>query len=239
MYLCRVIVKCFFVGRGKLKININIFFEDCSHQGWISLCYSLAVIKGFGFFVGKFFVFFYYRWFYSDGEKYFFFCFHAGIIVINLCKVKKIMDKCCTLWHYVNMDEERKREKPLHMTPATVEMVELKLRNPSMTTREIGKVVGRSHTSVYRALKRYGISTGRVRDYKNNRSKILAGYQERILRSIDEESLEKASLKDKIVSMSILYDKEALEEGRATANVSFAGIVGLIEKEEKGGKSEE
>lgn len=134
--------------------------------------------------------------------------------------------------------ENEKREKPLHMTPKTIEMVEMKLRNPAMTTREIGKVVGRSHTSVYRALKRYGISTGKVKDYKEHRSKILAGYQERILRSIDEESLEKASLKDKIISMSILYDKEALEEGRATANVSFAGIVGLIEKEEKGEKKQ-
>lgn len=131
------------------------------------------------------------------------------------------------------MKDEEKIEKPLRMTPKTIEMVEMKLRNPAMTTREIGKVVGRSNSSVYRALKRYGIKTGRVKDYKDNRSQILAGYQERILRSIDQESLEKASLKDKVLSMSILYDKEALEEGRATQNVNFAGIVGIIEKEEK------
>lgn len=129
------------------------------------------------------------------------------------------------------MDNEK--EKPIRMSPKVLQMVEMKLRNPAVTTREIGKVVGRHHATVSRALKRYGIESKSVKDFRDNRANVLAGYQDRILRAIDDESLKKASLKDKVVSVGILYDKEALETGRSTHNVSFAGIVGMIEKEEK------
>ena len=48
----------------------------------------------------------------------------------------------------------------------------------------------------------------------------MAGLQEKVLASITASDLEKASLRDKVISVGVLFDKERLERGQSTVNLA-------------------
>jgi len=112
-------------------------------------------------------------------------------------------------------------------------VVSLAARNPGMSYQEIGDAVGRDKSTVWRALKRYGIEKARTKRYIEDRADILAGIQSNILASIDEEKIKKASLKDSAIAAGILHDKERIERGQATSIHAFADITSLINREIK------
>jgi hypothetical protein len=93
-------------------------------------------------------------------------------------------------------------------------------RNPNLTTMELGKLNGVDHSAVVRLLQRHGITRERVEDYKTGRADLLAGLQETVLASITGDDIKKASLRDKVIAMATLYDKERLERGQSTQNAS-------------------
>ena len=93
-------------------------------------------------------------------------------------------------------------------------------RNPQLTTREIGALNGVSHVAVVNLFKRHGIEKARIDEYKTNRADFLAGLQEKVLQSITVSDLEKASLRDKVISAGVLFDKERLERGQSTVNLA-------------------
>lgn len=105
-------------------------------------------------------------------------------------------------------------------TPITT-LLDQVSRNPNLSTRELGKLNGIDHSAVIRLFQRHGIERERIEDYKGNRADFLAGLQEKLLQAITTEDLEKASLRDKVISAGVLYDKERLERGQSTANVSL------------------
>lgn len=112
-------------------------------------------------------------------------------------------------------------------------VIRLKQDNPKMTAADIARSVGRDRSSVTRALKRYGMDTKRVTQYSAFKADILAGIQDKILISIDDDKIAKASLKDSAIAFGILDDKERLERGKATKIVELSDIVELIDKEER------
>jgi transposase len=114
--------------------------------------------------------------------------------------------------------------------PAVYKAIELKINNPSMNNKEIAKIVGRDASSVYRALKNYGIDTKKVNTYKKLRADILAGTQGRIIENITEEDLTKAGLRDKAIAFGVFFDKERLERNQSTANYSLASVVERADK---------
>jgi transposase len=114
--------------------------------------------------------------------------------------------------------------------PAVYKAIELKLNNPSMNNKEIAKITGRDTSSVYRALKNYGIDTKKVNTYKKLKADILAGTQGRIIEAISDEDLTKAGLRDKAIAFGVLYDKERLERGQSTQNISLANVVERMDK---------
>lgn len=115
----------------------------------------------------------------------------------------------------------------------SAEIVRLKVTNPNLSSRQIGKIVNRDHSNVVKCLKKYGIDNKRVETYKLYRAEILAGIQEKIAESImnDEESLKHASLLQKITGLGILHDKERLQRGQSTHNISMAKVVEMVDKE--------
>lgn len=110
-------------------------------------------------------------------------------------------------------------EKRAKNTPIT-KLLDQVNRCPGITTRELGALNNIDHTAVVRLFQRHGIERQQTEDYKGNRADFFAGMQEKIVASITQEDLQKASLRDKIISAGVLYDKERLERGQSTSNQS-------------------
>ncbi len=115
--------------------------------------------------------------------------------------------------------------------PVAEKIVQLKKENPNLTTREIGKLVERSHSRVVQILKQYNIEKQKVEDFKEHQEEILLGVQGRILESIDDEALQKASLSQKMVGYGIAFDKMRLLENKSTQNLTLAQIVVKVDRE--------
>jgi len=107
-------------------------------------------------------------------------------------------------------------KKPTHKQAV---ILQTKQEHPDLTTREIAKIADTDHTHVIKTLQRYGIDRVHVNRYKSHRADILAGMQEKLMNSITKADIKKAPMRDKVVSVGILYDKERLERDLSTANV--------------------
>lgn len=68
-------------------------------------------------------------------------------------------------------------------------------------------------------LKRYDTAHGKVVSYKGLRADVLADMQRRILKSITDIDIKKATLGARLKALCQLYDKERLERDLSTANV--------------------
>jgi len=98
-------------------------------------------------------------------------------------------------------------------------ILKTKQEHPDLTTREIAAIADTDHTHVIKTLRRYGIERVHVNRYKRHRADVLAGMQDRLMNSITVSDIKKAPMRDKVVSVGILYDKERLERDLSTANV--------------------
>lgn len=94
------------------------------------------------------------------------------------------------------------------------------LRFKGVGLAEIGKVAGISKQAVSQALRRHGIDAGEIESFRKARPAVLAAKQKILLDGITTETVKKMSGRDKLVGFGILYDKERLELGQSTANVS-------------------
>jgi len=115
-------------------------------------------------------------------------------------------------------------------------MIKLRQEHPDLSLQQIGDLTGVNRATVYRALKRYNINTRRTNDFIRQRAVILADIQDRLLESIDTESINKSSLRDRVTAAAILYDKERLETGKSTQNVALSKIVEEIDRKHKAAK---
>lgn len=98
-------------------------------------------------------------------------------------------------------------------------IVELKLRNSEMTLAEAGKILGCTGSNIAARLTVAGLRwselSAEVERFKSVRADLLALVQKRLLSSVTEDEIKKASLKDKMWVFGVLYDKERLERGKA------------------------
>jgi hypothetical protein len=107
------------------------------------------------------------------------------------------------------------------------EIIQAVTEHPELTTREIGKLVNCDHSNVIRTLQRYGIEQRETEDYKNHRADILAGIQNRLLKSITEVDIKAMPVGQRLMGYGILFDKERLERNQSTGN--FSVIVGALQ----------
>ena len=85
-------------------------------------------------------------------------------------------------------------------------------------------------------LKRHGIDSEALTEYKEHRADLLAGIQRTILGHMDEDRLKKASAKDLTVAYGILYDKERLERGLSTQNTAVLMASAVMAADEQASK---
>jgi hypothetical protein len=113
-------------------------------------------------------------------------------------------------------------------------IIKVAQENPTLTTREIGKLTDSDHSHVVKVLQRYQIEYERVQKFKDHRADILAGLQEKVVNSLSPADIEKAGLRDRAVVLGILHDHERLERGQSTQNVTHLhAVVRELQREEQ------
>ena len=93
--------------------------------------------------------------------------------------------------------------------------------NHNLSYAEIARMQDVSPQAIHQKIKDL-IPQEELKDFKEHRADILSGMQLKIISSIDNETLNKAPLASRATAFGIFYDKERLERGLSTSNVSMA-----------------
>ena len=99
------------------------------------------------------------------------------------------------------------------LTPKKQKILDLKTLNPEANSSEIARQANADVSYTIDVLKRYGLLKQNIDDFTTNRVSILRGLQSRILSSISQEDIQKASLQQKVTAVGIIHDKERELEG--------------------------
>jgi hypothetical protein len=103
--------------------------------------------------------------------------------------------------------------------PVPIEKL-LKWRKQGLSYEEIGNMVGRSKQAVHQRLQPYKDAIENLPAFKENRADIFAIHQQRLLNSLTDDDIKRIPPGSRFTGVGILYDKERLERGESTANVS-------------------
>lgn len=101
----------------------------------------------------------------------------------------------------------------------------IELRNKRLSYEEIGRIVGCSKINVWSRIHGWIEEQEEVEEYKKNESHVLNLIRFKITKSITDDDIKKAPLRDRIVAFGVLYDKYRLETDQSTANVGYKGEV--------------
>ena len=93
------------------------------------------------------------------------------------------------------------------------------LRKKGLTHNEIAAIIGCARETVTRKLLEADIEG--LEDFERFEPTILAHQRRRIIGSITDEDLKKASLSQKVISTAVLIEKQRLLENKSTSNVSL------------------
>ena len=96
----------------------------------------------------------------------------------------------------------------------------LKLRMDGMSFGDIAKYFATPKATVIKRLRPFLGKIEDVKAYKEQRADILSAQQLRVISAITDSDIKKASLRDKVIAAATLYDKERLERGQSTGNIS-------------------
>jgi hypothetical protein len=131
------------------------------------------------------------------------------------------------------MAAETIKKKQLHSynprTAKSKKIIEIKEAHPELSTVQIGKLTDCTHANVIRVLQNYGIIQQDVKDYKENRADVLAGLQHRLISSVTDQDIKKTPVGSRILAVAQLYDKERLERGQSTNNISYMDVSKRLE----------
>jgi predicted DNA binding protein len=104
------------------------------------------------------------------------------------------------------------------LTPKQEQIIRLKSQNPEATGTEIAKLAGADISYTIEVLKKYGLTNDNVDDYNEHKLKIWHGITARILSSLSQEDIQKASLQQKITAAGIAFDKASILDGSNPAS---------------------
>ena len=96
----------------------------------------------------------------------------------------------------------------------------IEYKRKGMTTREIGKLVGCTHSNVVKRLQSISDDIDTLDSYKLHRADILAFNGRKLLNHITDDKLQKAPVGTLVLAACQLYDKERLERGQSTHNLA-------------------
>jgi len=94
---------------------------------------------------------------------------------------------------------------------------------------EVAKICNCSKQNIQQRLKAVAFDKTDLENFKKRRVDMFAFIQSKLLNSIDLEELKKMPVYQRVVSASILYDKERLESGKSTSNINVAEVQGTIQ----------
>jgi hypothetical protein len=109
--------------------------------------------------------------------------------------------------------------------------LKLKVDN-GLSYSQIGAIQGYTKQAIHKAIKPL-LPSPATDYYKVNRADILAGLQVKMLTQVDPHRLKKLSARDAIISAGVLYDKERLERGQSTANISVHDDLKILREMEE------
>ena len=123
-----------------------------------------------------------------------------------------------------NIDKEDLKDFPITINPIKYIPVEkiIELRKRHLSCSEIAKLLGCSKANIVQRIRKISNEIELTNHYINNRSTVFAFHQRKIMESITEADRKKAGLRDKVISVGVLFDKERLEEGKSTQNIAYA-----------------
>lgn len=104
-------------------------------------------------------------------------------------------------------------------------------RKKNLTYDEIGKIHGLTKQAVHSRLKDAGLADHSLHNYTTNRADILAWLQGRLLFSLTDAEIKRMAPDRRIWCYGVLYDKERLERGMSTDNISISSIAMHIQGE--------
>jgi len=108
--------------------------------------------------------------------------------------------------------------------PVPIEKL-LKWRKQGLSYDEIGSMIGRSKQTVHQRLQPYKDAIENLPVFKENRADIFAIHQQRLLNSLSDDDIKKIPPGSRFTGVGILYDKERLERGQSTGNISMESLV--------------
>ena len=107
------------------------------------------------------------------------------------------------------------------LTEKQQQIIETAIAHPRATYREIAKLCDADVAYTYRTLKNHHVQPHLIEEYKLRRADVLASLQQRIVASITDKDIMKASFAQRILALCQLYDKERLERGLATEHTTL------------------
>lgn len=109
----------------------------------------------------------------------------------------------------------------------------IELRQRGLSVGQIGKLLGCHNSNISRRLQTVSEDIDLTDKYVNNRAKIFAYHQRKIIQSITPTDISKAGLLEKVKSASFLYNAERLETGQSTQNIAYADMLQARDKARK------
>ena len=98
--------------------------------------------------------------------------------------------------------------------------LKLKVEN-KLSYAEIGATLGVSKQSVHQVIAPLLKDIEAAEEYKTKRADILANKQRILLTALDEAKIQNMSGRDLAIAAGVLFDKERLERGQSTGNISL------------------
>src|SRR4030067_2442444 len=95
------------------------------------------------------------------------------------------------------------------------------------TLQQIADIYGTTRQAIYKRIKQHVamLDPQRLQDYKDNKIAILTAAEREILKYLCEpKTLQKSNLSSLAMAFGIVYDKNRLESGLSTANISYEDI---------------
>lgn len=97
-------------------------------------------------------------------------------------------------------------------------------RKKGLNYVEIGKLCGVTKQAIHSRFQAYGLANHSLGHYITNRADIFAWMQSRFLFSLSDADIKRMTPARRVWCMGVLYDKERLERGMSTENLSISSI---------------
>jgi len=127
---------------------------------------------------------------------------------------------------------EELKDKPQKNIPIEA-IIALRTENPQLSISNIARILKCDKSNISRRLKDYDQHIKGLPEFKKNKADILSVIQSKIINGINESDIKKASLLQKTTAVSQLIDKERLERGQSTENVSIQALMSDLDQKEK------